>query len=297
MSEISTETGTDLLVNNKIKLQPTIIEQVNLDIENIVNGPKDIKRREIFTSIAEHGLLPSRKTIENMKPLTSEDHLSSERTSVVSGTLIFSDKQNIETEKSKTYTNNVDGNPIYQDKLRLSYLGDNITIYLPIGQDNINKGILDISLYNDDSSVFPVVCEREYERKYETAEQSPRVLEERVQNSMLVVAEMDKIDSYTHKSNEIYLENLSPDKMVVLVPQYFFKEANSIFEPKGITVVSIPLVEEEIYKERKQNRVKVKLPDYETTLREIMKNSNSPLFIHGVRLPTTEDIKMLESTS
>lgn len=266
-----------------------------------IESRRDEKRREILTSIAEKGLLPAREVAATMNPATSEDSLAAEATNMVSGTLVFSEKQNLQIEKASSVADYVDGKPVEQIRLKMAYTGKNITMYLPKSEQNIDNGIIDIALYYSDSSVFPVVCERGYERKYETAEQLPTVLEERVQNSILIVAEMSEVPSFSSKGNEVYLQKLTPDKFKVLIPQSFFEKTKGIFESRGISVVSVPLVEKQVYKGRYQEGViggvKVDLPDFETQLRKMTSNSQSPLFIHGVRLPTKEDMEITRLTS
>lgn len=297
MGEASVEVIKNLTNGVFVKSPTSEINEKVLDVKTEIESSRDKRRREILTSIAENGLLPARKVAEKINPSTSEDSLDSERTTLVSGTLVFSENQQLQIEKTMI-PNFIYEKPADQIRLKMSYAEKNITIYLPIGENDVDNGIIDVALYNGDSSVFPVVCERGYERKYETAEQSQAVLEDRVQNSILIVTEMDNIKSFSNKSNEVYLPELAPDKMTVLVPSGIFEEAKNIFGSRSIPVISVPFIEKQIYKGRRQNEiptsVRVKLPDFEKKVREMTAESKSPLFIHGVRLPTEEDVRMAE---
>lgn len=236
------------------------------------------RTREIVTDILTHGLLPaSLQREQGTKPLIS----ITDNVSHICGALVVPSEQDVEIERGKG---------LYTATLKLN----DITYKKFISADTqvtATERLLTSALYTDNASnlstVFPVLAERRGEKENPTR----KVFEERVNNSVLVVIPLSKIKPEDYSTKEAYSEILLNPVMphTILMPEAFQEDLACVTD-KSTDKVHIKMVGS-LRKQIRGFNGSITFPDYEGALREILKEIREPLFIHGVRLPTREDIE------
>lgn len=172
---------------------------------------------------------------------------------------------------------------------------------------------LDNSLYTDERSIFPVMIERRndfsglemfYDQLDTLYQQYPRmtahergVAEQRMSASFLVVYRTSNLPGLMENSGMVEAygveeTGLAPDVIAYLVfPKGIFDEYQRSNLAKDKIVIPTKIISKSIKKKLmwlKQNTFRV--PDYESTLRTIVDEIGEPIWVHGVRLPTQEDV-------
>lgn len=146
------------------------------------------------------------------------------------------------------------------------------------------------ALYMTDNSILSVTAERQGESSgdtflYRARKNQKQVIEGRLASSMLVVYEGSSGDSYLTRKEE----DLGADRIIcILLPKSMadnFQQTE--LEEMG---VDIRVVDRKV-KRRLFHGDKLKIPDYEGEIKRLLEEQNKPLWIHGVRLPTQEDLK------
>ncbi len=182
-------------------------------------------------------------------------------------------------------------------------------ILSPLKISNKDKGIKEIqrTLYSDWCSIFPIIMERKNERWPQTARLPSQTLEDRAQNSFLVVVKRENIEIY----NAVFRENknvwlsenfiVNPDDFLFLiVPQSLHHEQDEIFSSSAIQTI---VVEQETARVFQRNLYgplskprPLLVPDYEQVLHNLLSQTDQDLFIHAVRLSTdTENIESIQN--
>lgn len=161
----------------------------------------------------------------------------------------------------------------------------------------VNKRTIDAALLQDSSfSVLPVVAERQRESLLESWNTSYEELEERVNSSILVVMPYSSLTrkvggpagSWTtaFRTEE---DVVSEDFSAVLIPEKVHGEVQEVLQDAPVPVVVVGYTKGQV-----RNKI-CRIPDYKSALERIFSSQEigkkEDLFIHGVRLPTVEDMK------
>jgi hypothetical protein len=251
-------------------------------------------RKGTFQSLVQRGLLSeseAEKTGINFSG--SGDKRQATKSEYLYGVLVpFVHHKGVQIEKSQTNTRVSVESSDFKGRSRESDFD-----VKSVGSDaEINKRILERALYEGNVSALPVIAERAND-KVPTAQYLDRsVIEDRLANSLVVVVPEGLLPS--HVINPDSLEvlckgKIEPETMAfVLVPTKFFHEAVGYFEKEqsGVRVISVPDIETVLF-EGTQNSKTCRMPNYAGFLNELAEVSLEPLFVHGVRLPTLEDVK------
>ncbi len=150
---------------------------------------------------------------------------------------------------------------------------------------------LEHALYTSDNSVLPVITERPGESTVDrqliksTPTERDKI-SRRATGSFLVVCNASPNDDMTRTEDETTLDKFS----YILMPQEVLDDYNvDTITGKGVRVKSVGTVERSLLR---GDRVKV--PDYEGALKDVIKELDTPVWIHGVRLPVEEDLQTTE---
>lgn len=161
------------------------------------------------------------------------------------------------------------------------------------------------ALYRDAWSVFPVIAERGNQDCYPVFKISDGELEERFRRSavaiipvtpevkLIITEENYFVDQQGKKrvvGRKYGLKSPVPVDLIdtFLVPAILDKELAAELPPTQISLVQVDQREERLFW-RREDRI-LRVPDYETGVRQQLAWHKKPLFIHGIRLPTDDDI-------
>jgi hypothetical protein len=156
------------------------------------------------------------------------------------------------------------------------------------------------ALTRDKFSVLPVIAERSEVPHSFTKDSRRTILEERFQNSLLVVVPISSLtDRHLNKRNLLHHEvpvfdNIPPDAFgTIIVPESLHAEMHGQLEKAEVPFVTVKNRKEIIF------RKLCTVPDYRGALKKVLADGAEQLddtpgaqdiFIHGVRLPTTADM-------
>ena len=153
--------------------------------------------------------------------------------------------------------------------------------------------LLTEALYKNDFSMLPTIAERSWD-----PDPDPKDIEDRLQNMVMVGTYLYKVQPHKDTSPEVSLEHrvekIKPEDIAYVVCtestyKTTVKTLNQVFPDHNIRVMSVKDIDLEV--EIGGVRVK-KIPNFFETLKyRVLKDSKYPLYFHGVRLPTNEDIK------
>lgn len=256
------------------------------------------RRAAILKSIATIGLMSSKNLIEKQhKPFHSGDSVIAERD--LRGVFVAGEGQpgiKADADWRETYTGSG------KRSRSIHYLWakgesdkkvDTVVEQFDREADlSVGDVFINRALYDDVSSVFPVLLERPNEDNIETGELPKEVMEDRVSNSILVVARLSDVSFGTLDSWEVFVDITIPPKkfFVVLAPQELLNDTQNAFAGSGISVEGVGERNAKIFTSEpvgfEKGNIEIQVPDYETIIREQLAKSEVPLFLHGVRLPT-----------
>lgn len=267
--------------------------------ENTKDQEVEEKRKQkslrVIGSIQERGLLSVKDQVtDGQKPFMSKDVILANPRPVVYGRLVipFDDRfpfklqqedRRIVFDDSLTGVIELDEHIRIEEKIPLKYNG------------NVPEYLLRDALYADGRThgyfaVLPVIAERQREQLPENLPVSQ--LEDRFAHSALVVTPVHRLERtqiVDEGQSQGGMEVLSPvvphTLEKILLPELLGKELQLGLQKTGIPV--------ELVKSTKKKVVgkEMLVPDYESALRQMLEVTGEPLFLHGVRLPTNEDIK------
>lgn len=154
---------------------------------------------------------------------------------------------------------------------------------------------LDLALYNDSNSVIPVTTERPKEDriflKKRKTEVDKRLIQERVLSSFLVISNASNEESKMPFRLTVRHNHIKPEEFkVVVFPDKIWKEYSSQ-TTNGNPFVRIRVVKP-TEKKLWHAHYKFMVPNYEQILIEMLQQHDIAFWIHGVRLPTLEDLKV-----
>lgn len=150
-------------------------------------------------------------------------------------------------------------------------------------------------LYGDDFSVLPVIVEREsQDTLFMQRNLSPRVIEDRLANSLvLVVTTEDLTIAGVNRGSARVLSHIPPDYFkAALIPETL-SELIPYLENSGVKVSAVPFVHPVFPSDSVFRNNDYQVPDYETAVVQEIIDSPIPLLVHGIRLPTLEDVATL----
>lgn len=266
---------------------------------NLVESQERL-RDQIIESVAKDGLLTSSAQIkEGGKPLHSSDLMDSVRPLTLGGVLVFRmGQKGVEVvNRNESLSKPTYAFP-YEVKIKLGNIEGIRPLELgyeqEVKKDVVEDYFINLGLYQGMSSVLPVVAERANELGSETAEQMPEILEERFANSFLVVTPLDKIENVEDISGEVSVRgNIKPDQFsAILIPESLYDKVAPRFAERGIRTIRVAAKKVKLFQGHfyKEGGKALTVPDYEREVRELLRDSEIPLFLHGVRLPTREDV-------
>jgi hypothetical protein len=148
---------------------------------------------------------------------------------------------------------------------------------------------IQLGLYFNGYSVFPVLQERPwngvYYRNFYTDPHNADLLSKRCLSSFLVVCKFDSQSTNISTSNSFYPN----DFLGVIFPFKIWEEYGHQLDniSNGLKVITTNQITERIVG-RLQTPIIV--PDYESILRLLSRTESGAKWIHGVRLPTNEDM-------
>lgn len=243
-------------------------------------------RRIVGSVFTEGVLLPADQVTRGRRPLRSMDNFP-----YICGAFVFppgqvfekndqpdSDFQHLKTE--------INGYPYYGS--------------MPSNVKKINEYLLQEVLYGSSGirqlayKLLPVLVERDNE---DYTEWTANLAQRRMMNSILVVIPSSQInaedivryDEELEKPDDIRLgKSLSPEAIkAIIVPEGLQGDLEGLLGDERIVKfvgnrrreVLAPVIRGELV-----------VPDYEKGLLEVMEEIGEPVFIHGVRLPTEEDV-------
>jgi len=144
------------------------------------------------------------------------------------------------------------------------------------------------ALYAGGDSILPVMIEREREHKVyiDLSPDEKGLLTRRVCSVVLIVCKVP----YYHDNKRIITNGIMPTEKFsyLLFPDTIWQETQPYLNLEKIKEVPVRVIKKEIT--RMVSRNKLRVPDFEGELLEILKNSRTSLWVHGVRLPTEEDV-------
>lgn len=155
------------------------------------------------------------------------------------------------------------------------------------------QNAVDQVLYTGDNSCLPVVVERPWESAVDQyLFQAPKAekdrFSEKAASSFLVITKATGINTFDIDSNEVKPE----DFISVIFPQQILSD----FNPEKMKQLGIPFqsVSQDV-KRRLMGGDEISVPDYETTIKTLVTQVNSPIWIHAVRLPVAKDLEMAKN--
>lgn len=259
---------------------------VEVDIDQIEVLQK-VWRKQIINSVANKGITTPSSRDQN---LGSTDHsvADSQRHKYIYGVVVVaSNSTGVTIEKTtpnqqqKYYTVEC---PVGSKKVKFSYELDSLK----------NQKVEDISissaLYSGTSSVFPVLLERPNEDKNESYNQPGDVINDRTNNSFLIICIAEKLNLEGIGGREAFIRgNILPNQfLAILSPKSVLKEVLAGFSGSQIPVIEVG--EKQVLFPDRREQSQITVPDYESEVKKWLEVSGVPLFLHGVRLPTKEDV-------
>ena len=160
---------------------------------------------------------------------------------------------------------------------------------LKIGSNLWNK------LYASAVGVMAVICERNdpndflnVPRSYlsPVTQQQKDLLERRMAASFMVVCD----ENVEHKVGPIP----SSDFLYILIPKPICDEYRNV-RPNALSSNKVVIVESVIKRQVDVRPITLMVPNYEGVLRRLLSERGKPLWVHGVRLPTEEDLARLQA--
>lgn len=244
-----------------------------------VNKISEIRRshaRAIVRSILTHGLLAYDAQVKiGIKSLTSMDHRPH-----VNGLFVF--PASYPFQRGPVHEMDVNG---YMHKASVLKGGDNATIA---------KHLLQQSLYGDGSprglvyALYHVLVERENENY---SHWTKPIVDERLQNNVVFALPARQIPLADYVTEGLYADVRIQNPVkpsIVLAPEMLRDDLGDLLEGFDGIVKYIDARETRPFAGRMKDYSHV--PDYESALRELANELGEPIFFHGVRLPTEEDV-------
>lgn len=159
------------------------------------------------------------------------------------------------------------------------------------------------ALYWGGNSILPVIAERQGETfPYRIDPATQELIEKRIASSFLVVCRSADLEPFQKdESGEFVKDRVSSKDFSVLVfPLTFANELEGLFSTStlGIGKPRIKIVEGVVTKKliftppptSPTFSLDGRVPDYESSLMDVLKELGGPIWVHGVRLPTKEDL-------
>lgn len=161
------------------------------------------------------------------------------------------------------------------------------------------------ALYRDSWSVFSVIAERRDQDCYKVLKAPDEQLEERFSRSALAIIPVTPEVNLTITEENYFVDPQGKKRVVgskyglespvpvdlidtLLVPAILGEELAAELPPTQISLVQVDQREERLFWKH-EGRI-LRVPDYETGIRQQLARHKKPLFIHGIRLPTDDDI-------
>jgi hypothetical protein len=142
-----------------------------------------------------------------------------------------------------------------------------------------NKQV-DSVFYRGIESIFPVLAERQKDNRF--LKLSIKTLTQRMNSSFLVIWERKKEEEFGSRK-----QVLPKDFRYLIFPKQLWNEYL-----RNRTLTNLPKtpikVVENLVKKTIQG-IELQVPNYEDSIREVLRELNCPLAVHAVRLPTQED--------
>jgi hypothetical protein len=242
-------------------------------------------RSQILKSIAQNGLLPENKSVESgaSPQLTSGDTPSNQNLSrYLYGALVYNDNNpNIRIEGDEV--------AFYHPNIRGKTIRTTLTQINPSAELSIEEQVINHALYEGLSAVFPVLGERQREGLESKIDKDPMEFQRRLQSSIVCITNTSLVGDriIVQGSEALIKQGIPPEQIIcVLAPESIFEEVNKAFRSDGKTIViPVPLIKHRF------SHFDLEVPNYESRIIQLRAVSPSPLFIHGVRLPTLEDVE------
>lgn len=140
-------------------------------------------------------------------------------------------------------------------------------------------------------SVLPVIAEREHEYVGKAKELPVEQVEDRFAQSVLIVAPLVAMSQEEFEPSNLkdvrFRGIIMPDKFSIVLPKDTKQELEGGIKGTNDAIRTVGYIK----KENPYGRSYV-VPDYESATREMLEETGEPLFLHGVRLPTNEDVEM-----
>lgn len=260
-----------------------------IDSDPQVSHVEEVRKqraRNIVRSVLTKGLLSTnsqqREGIDSVKSyISQEDHISGRL--IIPLTASFADAHVASVHKTES-----------RETLTVEVNGFKHEEWLSQGSHReVGERLLQNVLYGDNDfasplyAVLPVLAERKEGTTLHVANER---LEDRVLNSVLVVVPSNQIKL------EDYANNGAPDVQLVhsvkagtiLIPEGLKEDLGESVKEFGGQIRFVDNVKKTIFNHPTGNEITV--PDYEGALRSLLEETNEPLYVHGVRLPTIEDV-------
>lgn len=148
---------------------------------------------------------------------------------------------------------------------------------------------LEYVLHKDGNSILPVISERPSEDTllYDRQLLNPQDLElltRRVHSSFLVVCFQNRIEDVEHIPPNVFA--------CVVFPRKIWEECSWLIASNQERKVPVKLVDKTVRRMLGHHHY-IEVPDYENAVLKILRAFKEPIFVHGVRLPTEEDLERL----
>jgi len=272
-----------------------------------------LRSAEIVASIADKGLLTAEERQKaGVKEFRSSITFEESRSRGLEGAMVarFGQKGikvvNLNRDPQELFSRLKNGDDLKNDHpyyVRVSVPGDKRYINMDWAEkDDVNgQEFTDKLIYRGlygNNSVFTILAEREWHSEWSehslTRDEPTEILEDRFRNSLLVVVRTDSVDNWVlPDTNVIAKKRIESAKFLeVVIPKDLSDDIARLFEEKGVKVTRVGYKDVVIFKDNSANppeRV-LEVPDYEGRVLELVQRSDVPLYLHGVRLPTKEDI-------
>lgn len=254
------------------------------------------RRDKIFQSLAINGLVSEYAQIASgNRPLASAE--------IFNGELNDTPSRGISVvivggEKTKgIYSTTTEPIPGYMRR-DVHYSIGNYESYFPQERDEtVEDTCIRYGLYDGNASVFPVIIERNYEEMNDSYSKPIKTLNDRMQNSILIVCRSSELTIRSMGAIDWELVAESPvltDKfLVILTPHRFKNQLRKHFPRSKLPIFGVGNRKAMLFPNESNSisdNIQVTVPDYEKQIRKLIRKNKSPLLIHGVRLPTHEDI-------
>lgn len=256
------------------------------EAESRIDALRKQKSKQIVDGILKHGILSGRDLVRLRKKafMSSDEWQNTEiygRLVVPLGPKYVKDHLNEEVIISTSIT---DENLQIKEDLPSMHTSEIGEYLLKDAVYGLNGRRTD-DLHPEQFAILPVLIEREGECIVPSIE----LRGDRVKHSILIATPVKEIDEQVVLQTEGNVSVPGPIPICsysrIFLPQEIVGELQADIQSAGVQVNAVEDTKGIIWR---KNMI---VPDYEGAIRKLLKKQD-PLFLHGVRLPTNEDVEM-----